>query len=244
MKDISKNIKALRISKGFTQESLAQALYVTRQTVSNYETGKSRPDIEMVMRISDVLGVDANTILYGEEAAGHRLVARKQWVTSSIITAGLGILYLILMPLARKIAAKVFLLGPKILIQLLLLPCFLFMLGCTGMQIISYLLNLTQKSSPGFAKAIRGLRICLIAAGCLYLVFIIPYIVWLMVGLIQSLANTSVAMHFPEIPVYQPIASALIYLLLRHTWIVLPLGVIAGIVICPPLSRSEADREH
>lgn len=37
MRDIGKNIKTLRMAKGITQEELAAALFVTRQTVSNYE---------------------------------------------------------------------------------------------------------------------------------------------------------------------------------------------------------------
>ena len=41
MRDIGKNIRTLRERKGMTQEELAQALFVTRQTVSNYETGLS-----------------------------------------------------------------------------------------------------------------------------------------------------------------------------------------------------------
>ena len=41
MRDIGKNIKGLRERRGMTQEALAEALFVTRQTVSNYETGVS-----------------------------------------------------------------------------------------------------------------------------------------------------------------------------------------------------------
>ena len=48
MRDIGKNIRQLRIRRNMTQDDLARALFVTRQTVSNYETGKSRPDIEML----------------------------------------------------------------------------------------------------------------------------------------------------------------------------------------------------
>ena len=38
MRDIGKNIKDLRIQAKLTQEELAEKLFVTRQTVSNYET--------------------------------------------------------------------------------------------------------------------------------------------------------------------------------------------------------------
>ena len=40
MRDIGKNIRDLRIRSNMTQDELAQKLFVTRQTVSNYETGK------------------------------------------------------------------------------------------------------------------------------------------------------------------------------------------------------------
>ena len=55
MRDIGKNIRDLRIQRNMTQDELAEKLFVTRQTVSNYETGKSRPDIEMLERIAEVL---------------------------------------------------------------------------------------------------------------------------------------------------------------------------------------------
>lgn len=41
MRDIGKNIRQARERKGYSQEQLAELLFVTRQTVSNYETGLS-----------------------------------------------------------------------------------------------------------------------------------------------------------------------------------------------------------
>ena len=43
---IAKHIRSLRKRAGLTQEELAQRLYVTRQTVSLWELGKTRPDVE------------------------------------------------------------------------------------------------------------------------------------------------------------------------------------------------------
>ena len=65
MANISKNIKQIRIKNKMTQEELAEALFVTRQTISNYETGKSNPDIETILKIAEVFKVDANTVIYG-----------------------------------------------------------------------------------------------------------------------------------------------------------------------------------
>ena len=67
MRDIGKNIKDLRISKNLTQDELAEKLFVTRQTVSNYETGRTRPDIDSLMKISEVLETDIHTVLYGDD---------------------------------------------------------------------------------------------------------------------------------------------------------------------------------
>lgn len=41
MRDIGKNIRALRVRRGLSQDQLAESLHVTRQTISNYETGVS-----------------------------------------------------------------------------------------------------------------------------------------------------------------------------------------------------------
>ena len=65
MANVSKNIKQIRIKNNMTQEELAEALFVTRQTISNYENGKSNPDIETIIKIADIFKVDANTVIYG-----------------------------------------------------------------------------------------------------------------------------------------------------------------------------------
>ena len=65
MRDVGKNIKQIRLSKNMTQDSLADALYVTRQTVSNYENGRSRPDLDMLVRIAEIFDTDVNTLIYG-----------------------------------------------------------------------------------------------------------------------------------------------------------------------------------
>lgn len=67
MNRIGKNIKKARSEKGYTQEQLAQKLCVTRNTISNYETGHSNPDIEMLQMLAEALETDPNTLIYGEK---------------------------------------------------------------------------------------------------------------------------------------------------------------------------------
>lgn len=60
----SNTLKRLRTEKGITQQELADRVYVTRSTVVRWETGSRFPDAAMVSRISEVLGVNADTLLY------------------------------------------------------------------------------------------------------------------------------------------------------------------------------------
>ena len=57
MNKVNTMIKVLRTEKGMNQEQLAEKLQVTRQAVSNWETGKTQPDIETLTRMAEVFGV-------------------------------------------------------------------------------------------------------------------------------------------------------------------------------------------
>lgn len=62
---LNENIKAIRKSKGLSQEELAIKLNVVRQTVSKWENGLSVPDSEMLISISETLETPVS-ILLGE----------------------------------------------------------------------------------------------------------------------------------------------------------------------------------
>ena len=50
-----KRLKELRIEKGLTQNALAEKLNVTQQTYSDYETGKTNPNVETLIMLADIL---------------------------------------------------------------------------------------------------------------------------------------------------------------------------------------------
>lgn len=57
------NIKAVRKSKGLSQEELAIKLNVVRQTISKWEQGLSVPDSDMLISMSEVLEIPVSTLL-------------------------------------------------------------------------------------------------------------------------------------------------------------------------------------
>lgn len=68
---LNQNIKAIRKSKGLSQEELAVKLNVVRQTISKWEQGLSVPDSDMLISLSEALETPVSTLL-GETVAGPK----------------------------------------------------------------------------------------------------------------------------------------------------------------------------
>ncbi len=60
---LSENIKAVRKSKGLSQQELAVKLNVVRQTVSKWEQGLSVPDSDLLIALSEALETPVSTLL-------------------------------------------------------------------------------------------------------------------------------------------------------------------------------------
>lgn len=60
---LSENIKAVRKSKGLSQEELAVKLNVVRQTISKWEQGLSVPDADMLISLSEALETSVSALL-------------------------------------------------------------------------------------------------------------------------------------------------------------------------------------
>lgn len=60
---LSENIRAVRKSKGLSQEELAVKLNVVRQTISKWEQGLSVPDSNMLISLSEALDTPVSVLL-------------------------------------------------------------------------------------------------------------------------------------------------------------------------------------
>lgn len=61
--EFGERIKQQRTKLGMTQAEVAEKLFVTRQTVSNWEQSKNYPDLNMLIKISDVYQVSIDSLL-------------------------------------------------------------------------------------------------------------------------------------------------------------------------------------
>ncbi|ALS21545.1 Xre family transcriptional regulator [Paenibacillus naphthalenovorans] len=53
----AEKLKNERKKKGWSQEELAEKLFVSRQSVSKWENGQNYPSIEIIIKVSDLFGV-------------------------------------------------------------------------------------------------------------------------------------------------------------------------------------------
>lgn len=183
MRDIGKNIKTLRVAKGMTQEDLAAALFITRQTVSNYENGRSRPDLDMLLNIAQVLDTDATAILYGPPQPPCR---KEALIRLAVGGAALAVVWGARLYVAGLNPAELFI--PRAMLgEWVLRALSLFLLGWELLQLGS----LTGKLTPLWGKKwVIFRRVVQVVTVVVALMFL-PDILWICGGVANNLLGTS-----------------------------------------------------
>lgn len=82
----SENVKKYRRARRFSQEDFAMKLCVVRQTVSKWEKGLSMPDVQMLLKIAEVLDVSVNELLTDKRA----IKEEKRHMKFDVIIVGAG----------------------------------------------------------------------------------------------------------------------------------------------------------
>ena len=99
--EIEKKLKDVIMQAGLTQEQVAEKIMVSRQTVSNWENGKSLPDIVSIMRLSDLYQISIDELLKGDKRMKEKMekdaniakANKRVILTTAIITLVVGIIY-------------------------------------------------------------------------------------------------------------------------------------------------------
>lgn len=64
--EIGKQIKKFRTEQRLSQDELAERIYVTRQTISNWENDRNYPDVRSLVLLSNVFGVSLDILVKGD----------------------------------------------------------------------------------------------------------------------------------------------------------------------------------
>ena len=73
--ELASQIKRRRSELGLSQEELAAKIYVTRQTVSNWETNRTYPNVESLLLLSVLFDVTVDELIKGDVEAMKDLIA-------------------------------------------------------------------------------------------------------------------------------------------------------------------------
>lgn len=64
--ELGAHIKEHRKELGLSQDDLAAKIYVSRQTISNWEVGRTYPDVQSLLLLSNVFGVTVDSLIKGD----------------------------------------------------------------------------------------------------------------------------------------------------------------------------------
>ncbi len=173
MHSISKNLKLIRQQRGWTQQQMADVLFVTRQTVSNWENGKSMPDLNMLTDISEKLNVDVNILLYGHQKNDTDI--RNNMIVSGVIVLFTVISYLWLIPYISKICQVTFCSFDAYILYLIIFPLSSFAAARWVMQVAKFKNIIPSSIKFTYGKHARKIiRISI----TIYAVLLLPYMIY------------------------------------------------------------------
>ena len=89
--DIGSRIKKLRTERGLTQEQLAKTLYVSRQTILNWEQGRTTPDAQSLLLLSALFGITVDTLMKGDVQAMDTILNARGVLSRKTVASGTAI---------------------------------------------------------------------------------------------------------------------------------------------------------
>ena len=76
--NIGEQIQSIRKKNGLSQDGFAELFNISRQTVSNWENGKSYPDLEMIIKISDYFNISIDDLLKPDRKIVSKIDSQKK----------------------------------------------------------------------------------------------------------------------------------------------------------------------
>lgn len=75
--DLAERLQDLRKKAGYSQEQLADLLGISRQAVSKWEASQGKPEIDNIIKLTEIYHVSADYILLGTEPAAFPAPAKR-----------------------------------------------------------------------------------------------------------------------------------------------------------------------
>ncbi|MGT2722225.1 helix-turn-helix domain-containing protein [Streptococcus porcinus] len=72
MNKFAEQLKNYRLKKNYSQDALADRLFISRQAISKWENGDSTPDLENLVKLAEIFDVTLDQLVRGKELASSQ----------------------------------------------------------------------------------------------------------------------------------------------------------------------------
>lgn len=83
--ELARQLRAKREERGLSQDEVSKAIFVSRQTISNWENDKTYPDVQSLLLLSQLFEASIDELVRGDVVAMQQAIAED----SRILLAGL-----------------------------------------------------------------------------------------------------------------------------------------------------------
>ena len=100
--NVSNQIRNYRKQKNLSQEDLAEKLYVSRQTISNWETGRSYPDVHNLLLLSALYEISIDELIKGDVEIMKEKISSRELQNLGRLASFFFFLMFITLPLVKN----------------------------------------------------------------------------------------------------------------------------------------------
>lgn len=233
--NVGRNIRTLRTRAGITQDQLAETLFVSRQTISNYETGRSQPDVDTLVRLAGALGTDAGALIYGPAVPAD--TRRQRWlcVPGAVCLAVWAVLALPVLDAAMEWRRMTYIGGFVFPLVLLAQPLFFVTLGWLVLQCAA----LFGARQPKLARR-RLWHGLALGTGGAYLALVLPVCVETVASAVASQAARVAGVSYTYTGMLPEVFYKPVWLLSFHKEVFLALMFLLGAALWLTMPKREA----
>lgn len=110
--ELPTQLRANRERCGLSQEDVAHAIYVSRQTISSWENGKTYPDVQSLLLLSQLFGVSIDELVKGDVVSMKEMVSKdavkmQHFTWAAIALIVLGMACTLILPLLWKAPSSI-----------------------------------------------------------------------------------------------------------------------------------------
>ena len=98
--ELARQLKAKREERGLSQDEVSKAIFVSRQTISNWENDKTYPDVQSLLLLSQLFEISIDELVRGDVVAMQQAIAEDARRMRMLAFSGLAFLFLLVFSLA------------------------------------------------------------------------------------------------------------------------------------------------